>query len=60
MTDKNDAVSITSSAIGNDLEKNRWNRKPRAKKSFPRSVTFIISNEFCERFSFYGMKSMFN
>lgn len=27
------------------------------KYSYPRSIGFIISNEFCERFSFYGMKS---
>ena len=24
---------------------------------YPKSVFFIISTEFCERFSFYGMKS---
>ena len=24
---------------------------------YPRSVFFIIVNEFCERFSYYGMKS---
>ena len=25
---------------------------------YPRSVIFIIGNEFCERFSFYGMKAI--
>lgn len=24
---------------------------------YPKSIAFIVSNEFCERFSFYGMKS---
>ncbi|XP_077302122.1 peptide transporter family 1 [Arctopsyche grandis] len=28
------------------------------KYSYPRSIGFIISNEFCERFSFYGMKTI--
>jgi len=27
-------------------------------KGFPKSVYFIISNEFCERYSFYGMKTI--
>ena len=27
------------------------------KYPYPKSVFFIISTEFCERFSFYGMKS---
>ena len=26
---------------------------------FPKSIAFIISNEFCERFSYYGMRSKF-
>jgi hypothetical protein len=32
-------------------------------KHFPRHVGFILGNEFCERFSFYGMRTilaMFN
>ena len=29
------------------------------KLPYPKSVFFIISTEFCERFSFYGMKSKF-
>ena len=24
---------------------------------YPKSILFIIGNEFCERFSFYGMRS---
>jgi dipeptide/tripeptide permease len=27
------------------------------KYPYPKAVFFIISTEFCERFSFYGMKS---
>lgn len=27
------------------------------KYPYPKAVLFIISTEFCERFSFYGMKS---
>lgn len=27
-------------------------------RSYPKSVFFILSNEFCERFSFYGMKAI--
>lgn len=26
---------------------------------YPKSILFIIGNEFCERFSFYGMRSKF-
>ena len=25
-------------------------------KDYPRGVLFIIANEFCERFSYYGMR----
>lgn len=28
------------------------------KSGFPRSIYFIVGNEFCERFSFYGMKAI--
>lgn len=28
------------------------------KLKYPYSVFFIISNEFCERFNYYGMRSM--
>lgn len=28
------------------------------KLKYPRSIPFIISNEFCERFNFYGMKAI--
>ena len=35
-----------------DVEKEKDPRYP-----YPKSVFFIISTEFCERFSYYGMKS---
>lgn len=28
------------------------------KTKFPRSIYFIVGNEFCERFSYYGMKAI--
>lgn len=28
------------------------------KSSFPKSIYFIVGNEFCERFSYYGMKAI--
>jgi solute carrier family 15 oligopeptide transporter 1 len=28
------------------------------KLKYPRAIPFIISNEFCERFNFYGMKAI--
>ena len=35
-----------------DVEKEKDPKYP-----YPKSVFFIISTEFCERFSYYGMKS---
>ena len=32
--------------------------QPPTKGKFPRAVAFIIGNEFCERFSFYGMRAV--
>ncbi|XP_060564835.1 peptide transporter family 1-like [Ruditapes philippinarum] len=32
--------------------------KVRAKQDYPYSVFFILSNEFCERFSYYGMRAV--
>jgi dipeptide/tripeptide permease len=29
------------------------------KVKYPRAIPFIISNEFCERFNYYGMRSEF-
>ena len=35
-----------------DVENEKEKKYP-----YPKSVFFIISTEFCERFSYYGMKS---
>jgi POT family proton-dependent oligopeptide transporter len=32
--------------------------KPAARPRFPRQIPFIIGNEGCERFSFYGMRNI--
>ncbi|KAL0852209.1 hypothetical protein ABMA28_000429 [Loxostege sticticalis] len=32
--------------------------KPAAKLRYPRAVGFIVTNEFCERFSYYGMRTI--
>ena len=37
-----------------DIEEKKKKNLP-----FPKSIAFIISNEFCERFSYYGMRSKF-
>lgn len=33
-------------------------RNPSSKPPYPKSVFFIIGNEFCERFSYYGMRTI--
>jgi hypothetical protein len=38
-------------------EKPRDEETAAVKFPYPKAVFFIISTEFCERFSFYGMKS---
>lgn len=30
---------------------------PTQKLKYPKQIGFIISNEFCERFNYYGMRS---
>jgi len=35
---------------------NNYQRSPRASKSMPNGIPYIIGNELAERFSFYGMK----
>lgn len=32
--------------------------KPRGTLKYPKSVAFIIGNEFCERFNYYGMRTI--
>ncbi|KAK1121557.1 hypothetical protein K0M31_010355 [Melipona bicolor] len=34
------------------------NKETKKKLKYPRSIFFIVSNEFCERFSFYGMRTV--
>lgn len=49
-----------------DLENNRRESRMTVNKkslfkslqSYPSSVFYILGNEFCERFSFYGMKAI--
>ena len=43
----------------NDNENGKSNHHAK-KYPYPRGVPFIISTEFCERFSYYGMKSKSN
>lgn len=33
------------------------NNEPTKKMPYPKRVFFIIGNEFCERFNYYGMRS---
>jgi solute carrier family 15 (oligopeptide transporter), member 1 len=41
---------------GEVVEKDAEQREVKLK--YPRAIPFIISNEFCERFNFYGMKAI--
>ena len=41
-----------------DSETEIDNLIPKNKSKLPKAVYFIIGNEFCERFSFYGMKAI--
>ncbi|XP_047116108.1 solute carrier family 15 member 1-like [Schistocerca piceifrons] len=40
---------------GEEIKVQRW---PPSKIKYPRSVFFIVSNEFCERFTYYGMRTV--
>nr|CAI5865032.1 unnamed protein product [Callosobruchus analis] len=48
--------SDTTSNTATDNATNEREIKPK-KLPYPKSVFFIVSNEFCERFCFYGMRS---
>ncbi|KAG5684405.1 hypothetical protein PVAND_013640 [Polypedilum vanderplanki] len=39
-------------------EKRKDVEQSQVKLKYPRAIPFIISNEFCERFNFYGMKAI--
>ncbi|KAG9271145.1 solute carrier family 15 member 2 [Astyanax mexicanus] len=49
-------------AQDNDMEKSTSNKQQRSPKlcgtNYPVSIAFIVVNEFCERFSYYGMKAV--
>lgn len=47
-------IETTKVISKRDVEENKIEAK------FPKSVFFIIGNEFCERFSYYGMRSKYN
>uniref|UniRef100_A0A0N4ZUJ0 Oligopeptide transporter 1 n=1 Tax=Parastrongyloides trichosuri TaxID=131310 RepID=A0A0N4ZUJ0_PARTI len=48
-------ISDTSSYNDQDMSNKGFIDKVR---NYPKAVFFILSNEFCERFSFYGMKAI--
>ena len=52
--DEFDEIELSSpkSQADTDLESKEEKKYP-----YPKSIGFIISTEFCERFSYYGMKS---
>ncbi|CAL7933595.1 unnamed protein product [Xylocopa violacea] len=41
-----------------DHPDNASDREKNEKLKYPKSIFFIVSNEFCERFSFYGMRTV--
>ncbi|KAK9298287.1 hypothetical protein QLX08_008303 [Tetragonisca angustula] len=41
-----------------DYSDNEGSMDENQKLKYPKSIFFIISNEFCERFSFYGMRTV--
>merc|ERR1711944_64104 len=42
----------------NDKEIEAAEAQKPAKIPYPKQVFFVVGNEFCERFSFYGMKAV--
>ena len=53
---KNDPDKDSSTSQKTRSDSDVENEKEK-KYPYPKSVFFIISTEFCERFSYYGMKS---
>ena len=54
-------ASTTNTAPSDKISGKAWGRVKKfflGKSGFPRSIYFIVGNEFCERFSFYGMKAI--
>jgi solute carrier family 15 (oligopeptide transporter), member 1 len=50
-------VSISDSSHNNNNIKKEKGIKESI-LSYPKSVFFMLGNEFCERFSFYGMRAI--
>ena len=51
---------ITESHKSEDRDANdNFKAKDDKKYPYPKGIPFIVSTEFCERFSYYGMKSNF-
>jgi len=49
----------TSKKYFTDQTETAENPEPvQPKLKYPRSIPFIVANEFCERFNFYGMKAI--
>lgn len=42
--------------VASDQDAKDAERRFTTKSGYPKSVAFIIGNEFCERFSYYGMR----
>lgn len=54
-------ISLSFTFSGQDQEKLKLDLEQSSKEKklkYPRAIPFIISNEFCERFNFYGMKAI--
>ena len=49
-------LSADNATAAAEAEVNGENPEEKKKLPYPKSVFLIIANEFCERFSFYGMR----
>jgi len=52
--DRRECDNVESIHLVQETIQKRNDRKPK----YPKSVFFIVSNEFCERFSYYGMRTI--
>lgn len=53
--------TLPQNAAGPKLSGKAWGRVKKfllCKNGFPSSIYYIVGNEFCERFSYYGMKAI--
>lgn len=54
-------VSLQNDDAESKLSGKAWGRVKKfllGKTGFPSSIYYIVGNEFCERFSYYGMKAI--